>query len=153
VIRKVATCPARRVGCPSVAFPILDRRLVSFLLSIPFEQLARPGDLRSLQRRALGAMLPNIVAKRRSKRSPDSAVYRALLANWSFVETLLKDPVSVDAGYIDSCGLRVASERVRIGTFPATLFRVFLLFEQWLRTVPVFTPKRNPVEAVASTSY
>jgi asparagine synthase (glutamine-hydrolysing) len=48
-------------------FPFLDRDLLEFLFSIPREQLVRPGQRRSLLRRALRGIVPPEILDRRRK--------------------------------------------------------------------------------------
>jgi asparagine synthase (glutamine-hydrolysing) len=65
----------RQLGCSALAlsppcetrFPFLDRNLVEFLYSIPREQLVRPGQRRSLLRRALVGIVPDEILNRRRK--------------------------------------------------------------------------------------
>lgn len=47
--------------------PYYDRDLVQFLLTIPGEQLLRPTQRRSLMRRSLAALVPEVVLKRKTK--------------------------------------------------------------------------------------
>ena len=144
VIRRVSETPFRRVGAVHVTYPYLDRRLVAFLLSIPMDQLTRPGERRSLMRRALLPIVPRKVLTRRSKRSPDTALYQAMLRQWPSVSPLLADPLVCSLGFIDRHALQSAAERVRHGTFPVTLFAKALMLELWLQhshivTTPVST--------------
>src|SRR5260370_10102376 len=55
-------------GCIEIAYPYLHRPLAEFLQAIPFDQLLRPAETRSLHRRALRSVLPEMNAKRRVKR-------------------------------------------------------------------------------------
>ena len=48
-------------------YPCLDRDLLEFLYSLPREQLVRPGQRRSLQRRALRGMVPEELLGRKRK--------------------------------------------------------------------------------------
>jgi asparagine synthase (glutamine-hydrolysing) len=48
-------------------YPYLDRGLLEFMYSIPREQLIRPGQRRSLMRRALEGIVPEEVLQRRRK--------------------------------------------------------------------------------------
>ena len=50
-----------------IRYPFLDQDLVEFLMSVPASQLLRPGERRSLMRRALVNILPAEVAQRRGK--------------------------------------------------------------------------------------
>ena len=48
-------------------YPYLDRDLLEFLFAIPREQLVRPGQRRSLMRRALSGIVPDEVLNRKRK--------------------------------------------------------------------------------------
>src|SRR6185437_111277 len=47
------------VGCEEKRYPYLDQSLVEFVLAIPQSQLLRPGERRSLMRRALANIVPS----------------------------------------------------------------------------------------------
>jgi asparagine synthase (glutamine-hydrolysing) len=65
----------RQLGCKDMStaypyerrYPFLDRDLLEFLFSIPREQLVRPGERRSLMRRALKGIVPEEVLHRKRK--------------------------------------------------------------------------------------
>jgi asparagine synthase (glutamine-hydrolysing) len=63
-------------------YPFLDRELLTFLFAIPREQLVRPGQRRSLMRRALREIVPQEILDRRRKayvgRLPIIAIERRL---------------------------------------------------------------------------
>ena len=135
VIRRHSRAPFRRLTPISVVTPMLDLRLIRFLLSIPIDQLSRPGQPRSLQRRALEMILPSSLLSRRTKCSPDAAVYRALRAHWSDIEDLVGSLVTDERRIIDHTRLFDTAQKVRDGHFPVTIFLKTLLFEKWLRTL------------------
>ena len=62
-------------------YPYLDRTLLEFLFAIPSQQLVRPGQRRSLMRRALAGIVPDEVVNRRRKaslaRGPVEAIFEA----------------------------------------------------------------------------
>jgi asparagine synthase (glutamine-hydrolysing) len=66
-------------------YPYLDRQLVTYLFSIPRDQLLRPGERRSLMRRALGDILPAEILARRRKASPNRG---PLVSLWEKSERL-----------------------------------------------------------------
>lgn len=51
-------------------FPMMDPRLVAFVLSLPEEELSRNGQSRSLMRRAMTGILPEAVRLRQDKGAP-----------------------------------------------------------------------------------
>ncbi len=117
-------------------YPFMYRPLVEFLQSIPFEQHIRPGETRSLMRRALRTALPERIARRRTKGNPHEAICRAVIRELPSLRMLFKDP-RVDAyGYVDPVALFEALElashglRIRIVSLLKTIS-----LELWLRTL------------------
>jgi len=62
-------------------YPFLDQSLIEFILSIPASQLLRPGERRSLMRRALVGIVPKEILSRKTKqlgaRTPAAAIGRS----------------------------------------------------------------------------
>lgn len=116
-------------------FPFLHRPLVEFCLSIPFDQLCRPGDGRSLHRRALRGVLPEAVRLRRDKRGPDEALVRALGQRWPEVEALFGPEARVFRRHIvDPDSFRASLEQSRFGVeAELNSVRRVLEVELWLR--------------------
>jgi asparagine synthase (glutamine-hydrolysing) len=86
-IRRQLGCKETTTGYPyERRYPFLDRDLLEFLFSIPREQLVRPGERRSLMRRALKGIVPGEVLHRKRKayvsRSPltTAATQHAILS-------------------------------------------------------------------------
>ena len=79
----------RQISCSSLhsrphydkRYPYLDRSLLEFLYAVPREQLLRPGQRRSLMRRALVGIVPSEILDRRRKayviREPMVAIQEA----------------------------------------------------------------------------
>jgi asparagine synthase (glutamine-hydrolysing) len=115
-------------------YPYLDRDLLEFLYAIPREQLIRPGQRRSLMRRALAGIVPDEILKRRRKayvaRGLLTAVARELPA---FLETM-RHMIAASLGIVDQKGfieaLRRASNGEQIPLVP--ILRTIEL-EYWLR--------------------
>ena len=123
-------------GCIEVAYPYLHRPLVEFLQAIPFDQLLRPGETRSLHRRALRSLLPEKIARRKGKRGPDEALYRALIREWPRLSKLFANASICARGYADPRSLQEALNRGRYGQerFSGLLMRTITL-ELWLRSL------------------
>ncbi len=119
-------------------YPYLDRRLVEFMLSVPFEQKVRPGRSRVLHRRALTSVLPVEIAERRSKAGADEPICRALRREWPRVRELLYSsvPLVVERGLVNWERCRGAVENARHGVVldPTEIVRVLGL-EAWMRQV------------------
>jgi len=83
-------------------YPYLDRALVEFLSSIPGDQLLRPGQRRSLMRRALVNLVPAEVLFRKTKGYGTHTCLAFLVSNWAMFETIFGSPSwSSRMGYID----------------------------------------------------
>lgn len=123
-------------GCVETRFPFLDRRLVEFSLAVDLEQLLRPGETRSVMRRALRGTLPEEVRLRRSKAGPDEALYRALAREGGWLTGLLTDLRVSEHGFVDKKVFSEKLRRVRHGQNVNTpqLLRTLCL-EFWLRSL------------------
>ena len=95
--------------------PLLYRPLVEFALAIPFEQKLRPGEVRSLMRRALRHHLPEKVLNRPGKGEISEAMHKGLLRQSSRVDSLLADPLVCSLGYVDRERLRSAVSLAKHG--------------------------------------
>lgn len=118
-------------------YPYLDQSLVEFLTSIPFDQLLRPGNRRSLMRRTLSDLLPRGILERRTKVSATRCYSLALQKHWSRVDHALSSPLVSHLGYVDRNKLRDDLIDVRNGHCPFHLVRLLkvLSLELWLQDV------------------
>lgn len=119
-----------------VRYPFADRRLVEFAFSIPIEQHLRPGETRSLQRRALARVMPRELAYRRTKGGPALTMYHRLRLCWPVLRPMLERLRVAEHGYADRAPLMDALQRAGHGqnvNAPA-LLRVLAL-EFWLRSI------------------
>jgi len=137
-------------GWVDVRYPYLDRRVIEFALAIPLEQCVRPFETRSLVRRALRGILPEPVRTRKTKAGPSEAFCRALVREWGWVSTLLKDPRVAAHGFVDRAAFLRALDRARHGvvTSMVQLLRTVSL-EIWLRTLeqsPLPAPSPHSAE-------
>ena len=119
-------------------YPFLDRPLAEFCLAIPFEQLARPEEKRSLHRRALRGILPEIVRVRECKRGPSDATMQAFRREWPVIRELFEDPGArlYQRGHVDRECFLAELRRIRHGVYGdhAIVVRA-LQVEVWLRFV------------------
>jgi asparagine synthase (glutamine-hydrolysing) len=136
-IRRQLGCRELTAGYPyERRYPFLDRDLLEFLFAIPREQLVRPGERRSLMRRALAGIVPEEVLRRKRKayvsRSPLATAemhYRILSAKRSHlaIGTL---------GIVDSGNFLEALNAARQGKDVATLSLLrAAAVEEWLGTL------------------
>jgi len=128
-------------GCIEPSYPFLHRPLVEFLLALPLSQKIRPGENRSLMRRALRGLLPAEVVSRNTKAGPNSAIFRGIAREWKWIETLLESPRVADRGWVDARLLRLDLERARHGAPADTVALVKILsLELWLRSIERWSP-------------
>jgi asparagine synthase (glutamine-hydrolysing) len=128
-------------------FPYLDQNLLEFLLAIPASQLLRPGERRSLMRRALAGLLPQEVLHRKTKAVSVRKVMTAVQTNWETLENMFSAPVSSRLGFIDPIRLRQCLFKGKNGDAPqlAGMMKAIAL-ELWLQDVLRRGLIRNPYE-------
>jgi asparagine synthase (glutamine-hydrolysing) len=124
--------------CPNPPFekryPFLDRDLLEFLFAVPREQLLRPGQRRSLMRRALGGIVPHEILHRKRKAFVTRAVLASVAADWESVFALTQDMVSGSIGAVDSLVFREVIQQARHGkNVPLVPLLRTLSLEYWLR--------------------
>jgi asparagine synthase (glutamine-hydrolysing) len=114
----------------------LDQDLVEFVLSIPREQLIRPGQRRSLMRRALKSVVPDEVLFRRTKGTSARRPLLAVAADWKELDKLLDFSLSAQCGYVNQVQFRDALLAAKQGAAPQ-LVRLLgtLSFELWLQNL------------------
>lgn len=117
-------------------YPYLDRSLVEFILSIPASQLLRPGERRSLMRRALIGIVPQIILSRKTKQFGARTPIVALRSNLNEVQTFFDSPLSSSLGYVNQGQfqntLRSALQGKKFHTI--RMLRT-ISFELWLRNL------------------
>jgi asparagine synthase (glutamine-hydrolysing) len=116
-------------------YPYLDQPLVEFLLSIPADQLFRPGERRSLMKRALVGLVPDEILQRKTKGSSVRSLSVTLEKHWQRIETILESPMIFDLGYVKKQPFREALLDLKSGQLsphvPSLLKALSL--EVWLR--------------------
>jgi asparagine synthase (glutamine-hydrolysing) len=127
--------------CIEVRYPYLHRPLVEFLMRLPLGQFHRPGEDRSIQRRAMAGILPEVIRNRRNKRGPDAAIYLAIERQWKVLEELILTSRAADRGYVDGGLLLADFTQARTGGnhLAGQLLR-FLSLEMWLRSFETHRP-------------
>jgi asparagine synthase (glutamine-hydrolysing) len=116
-------------------YPYLDLDLMRFLLSIPQEQLIRPGDRRSLMRRALRDMLPPELIDRKTKGTAARCVALTITKHWGVIADAVASPFTAEMGIVDAEQFRSALTALKQGklpTYTVSLLRVLAL-EMWMR--------------------
>jgi asparagine synthase (glutamine-hydrolysing) len=135
-MRTIAKASYRARGRIEVSHPYLHRPLVEFLQAIPFEQRVRPGENRSLMRRALRDLLPENVLNRKTKKGPDEAMFRAITREWSRLQPIFENSRVCAFGYANAEALLAALERARHGCLRHSFALVQTIsLEFWLRSM------------------
>jgi asparagine synthase (glutamine-hydrolysing) len=117
-------------------YPYLDRDLLEFIYAIPREQLVRPGQRRSLMRRALVGIVPDELLKRKRKafvaRSPRAAISR----DWTNLVAMSRHMNSGSLGIVNATSFYRALEEARQGHEVAIvpLLRTVAV-ELWLKSL------------------
>jgi asparagine synthase (glutamine-hydrolysing) len=143
-----------------IRYPYLDRTLVEFLTSIPNEQLLRPGERRSLMRRALADLLPREITARSTKAGASRCYAISLETHWATIDSILHSSLSARLGYVHDDALRATLHSMKEGNFPPYFLRPLraLSLEVWLRAAAargvlrIAASVRIPSEAYAETS-
>lgn len=137
-------------GLGEKQYPYLDRDLVEFLFSIPREQLIRPGQRRSLMRRALCGLVPDEILSRRTKGTVSRRPLVALAQDWRELEKILDSPLVAQFGYVDKLTFLNALLGAKSGNIPQLLPLLRALsLELWLRDVTERGLVRPPAGGVA----
>lgn len=118
-------------------YPYLDQNLVEFLTSIPPDQLLRPGERRSLMRRALSQVLPPEVLTRKTKASAVRCFCVSLARQWEKLEVIFRLPLSSRLGYIEKNEFRKALLALKNGKISGHTVNLLnaLSLELWLRDI------------------
>jgi asparagine synthase (glutamine-hydrolysing) len=132
-----------------IRMPFLHRPLVEFMQAIPKEQRARPGETRSLQRRALGDLVPPEILRRKGKGNPIEALSRAIVREHNNLELLMTNTCAAQYGYVNQQRVNSAVEKLKYGDMHSLeIFRLIPL-ESWLRLVE---QKRTHVQVTVATT-
>jgi asparagine synthase (glutamine-hydrolysing) len=115
-------------------YPFLDRTFLEFIFAIPREQLVRPGQRRSLMRRALGGIVPEEVLNRRRKGYVGRSLNAGISSQYPQLIETCREMVSGKLGFVAPEAFRSAIERVRLGQeAPSVPFMRTLGIECWLQ--------------------
>jgi asparagine synthase (glutamine-hydrolysing) len=123
-------------------YPYLDRDLLEFIYAIPREQLLRPGQRRSLMRRALVGIVPTEILDRKRKAFVDRSPRVAISSESDRLEQMTQSMISDSLEIVHSQLFREALENARhdsdVQTIP--LLRTAAV-ESWLRALAGWQPE------------
>ena len=131
---KLAKRSAGQLTLGETRFPFLDKNLVEFILAIPADQLLRPGERRSLMRRALVGYLPEDIRTRRTKSMPSRMPILVIENSWHELQIKFASSVCSQLGYINNACFLESLNSIRHGnaSHAASVLRTIAL-ECWLR--------------------
>jgi asparagine synthase (glutamine-hydrolysing) len=117
-------------------YPYLDRGLLEFMYSIPREQLVRPGQRRSMMRRALLGIVPDELLNRKRKAYIARGPMADISTDWTRYADLTQHMISSSLGIVESEKFLEALQKARHGNEVAavTLMRTVGI-ETWLRNL------------------
>ncbi len=134
----------RQLGCAALpseppyekSYPYLDRGFLEFLFAIPAEQLVRPGQRRSLMRRALARTVPDEVLNRKRKAFVSRAPATAISREWNGLMEMTRCMASNSLGIVDEKYFSEALHKARRGenVMVVPLLRA-IGTELWLRNL------------------
>lgn len=117
-------------------YPFLDRHLLEFLYAIPREQLVRPGQRRSLMRRAMAGTVPDELLNRRRKASASRRPTLRLVNEYAALTAMSETLESASLGIVDPALFRETIHRASEGDqiHIVAVLRTLAL-ESWLRAI------------------
>lgn len=132
----------RQLGCASLAseslcekrYPFLDRDLLEFAYAVPRDQMVRPGQRRSLMRRALAGIVPDDVLNRKRKAFVSRGPIAAISEQRAKLSLITRNMMLGSLGVVDEHVLTEYMERARRGAeIPIAPVMRTLALELWLR--------------------
>lgn len=115
-------------------YPYLDRSLLEFMFAIPREQLVRPGQRRSVMRRALVGIVPDEVLNRKRKAHIVRAPMTATSTERSKLAEMAQDMISSSLGITNPNGFLKVLQEIRHGQVsPIIPLLRTVTVEMWLR--------------------
>jgi asparagine synthase (glutamine-hydrolysing) len=139
VLRRQLACSDLSSDLPQEKrYPYLDRGLLEFVSAIPREQLVRPGQRRSLMRRALVGIVPNELLNRKRKAFVTRGPRLGIAADWPHLLELSQHMLMSFLGITDSTRFAEALQKTRQGAdVPIVPLMRTLDLELWLRSLAV----------------
>ena len=126
-------------------YPYLDRGLLEFAYAIPREQLVRPGQRRSLMRRALAGIVPDEILNRKRKAFIERGPRTGISREWPSLVPMSHHMVMDKLGFVNHVQFLDVLRSARDGQEVAlvTIVRTLAL-EAWLRNVTTWNVLDSP---------
>jgi asparagine synthase (glutamine-hydrolysing) len=137
--RQLASCVQTAPILCERRYPYLDRDLLEFLFAIPPNQLQRPGQRRSLMRRALVGIVPEGLLNRKRKAFLARQPLLDIMSHWSAYSALTDNSLLADLNIVDRRRLLDSLEQAKAGNIiPLPLLAHAVVLEKWLRHIQPF---------------
>lgn len=134
--RQLASCVPTAPTLYEKRYPFLDRDLVEFLFAIPPDQLQRPGQRRSLMRRALAGIVPDQLLNRKRKAFIARQPLLDIMSHWSAYCEITENSILAALHVIDTGRLLDSLEQAKAGNMiPLPLLAHAVVLEKWLRHI------------------
>jgi asparagine synthase (glutamine-hydrolysing) len=136
-LRRQLACDALLSDPPrEKRYPYLDRGLLEFIYAVPREQLVRPGQRRSLMRRALAGVVPEELLNRKRKAFVARGPMASISSEWPSLLQFSKRMLASSVGITDSAKFIEALQKARHGEeVPVVALMRTLAVELWLRNL------------------
>jgi asparagine synthase (glutamine-hydrolysing) len=135
-------------------YPYLDRDLLEFLYAVPREQLVRPGQRRSLMRRALAGIVPAEILDRKRKAVVARGPTVAISEQWADLVALTQQMVTSSLGIVSAKDFLDALENARRGReVPIVPLLRTLAIERWLKNMVHQHRLQIPLDQPAGTDF
>jgi len=134
----------RLLGCTALPsaptyekrYPYLDRDLLEFLYAVPREQVVRPGQRRSLMRRALVGITPDELLNRKRKAFTSRKRLVAIAADWPRYAEMTQHMASNSLGIVEARKFLEVLQKARCGeVVPTVILMRTIILEGWLRNL------------------
>jgi asparagine synthase (glutamine-hydrolysing) len=135
---------SRQLACTSLPldplyekrYPFLDVEFVEFMMAVPCEQLVRPGQRRSLMRRALVGIVPHELLNRRRKAFVSRGPLTEIAGAWPQLSDLCQHMLLGSFGIVDTARFLRSTQSAMLGTESHTVSIMRTLrVEFWLRNL------------------
>ncbi len=134
----------RQLGCNGLpcsptyekCYPFLDRDLLEFFYAVPRGQVVRPGERRSLMRRALVGIVPDELLNRKRKAYVVRSPMAAVSSQWANLQATTHDMISSSLGLVNKEKFLEAMANADRGQeMPIVILLRTLAIEIWLREI------------------
>lgn len=157
-VRRLLGCSAPAVDPPyERRYPYLDRDLLEFLFAVPREQMLRPGERRSLMRRALAGIVPAEVLARKRKAFVSRGPRLALSKELDLLLQITGHMIISSLGIVEAQSFSEALRNARYDSdVQITPLRRAIALEKWLQhlapwnqvQVPLSNSTANPINSL-----